>query len=226
MTTPEAIILSVDWLSSTNMLGIREKNKQLLAIHISWMANHKHMSDLCPQITNECDKRFIYDDESYFSSFHEVVCILRTIYENDRKPILSEIFLELDERKPYMVYWNNLVKIDHFEATEDSGETWPFWPIEFIYIASLDKLLMNRAFAKEYYRKDPLLYFGRCACKLCGHSWISEKKEKNKSKVISTEPIFVNGKKYLKSNNGEIYDAFTCKMIGKYDVVELISLIM
>jgi len=183
------------------------------------MANHKQMADLCPRITNERDKRFIYDDESYFSSFHEVVFILITIDENDRNQILSEIFLEINERKPYMVYWNNLVKIDHFEATEDSGETWPFWPIEFMYIASLDKLLKDRAFAKEYYRRDPLLYFGRCPCKLCTQNWISEKKERNKSKIICTEPIFVNGKKYLKSNNNEIYDAFTYEILCAVDMM-------
>ena len=204
------------YLSSTKMISIREKNKQLLANHIIWMASHKQMANLCPCTE---DKRFEYDDEQYFSSFHEVVCILKTMNEDERSPVLSEIFEEISEATPYMASWYDSVKADHFEANEDSGESWPFWPVEFIYIASLDVLLKNKEFAKDFYKSDPLCYLGRCPCKFCGKRWNLEKKERGKSRVICAEPIFVNGKKYLKSRTNEIYDAFTYEMIGNSELV-------
>ena len=66
---------------SINQNNYEEKVVRI-GIHLAWMAHHKHMAAICPNIFNK-NKRFDYNDDSYFESFHEIVTILKTIIDDN-----------------------------------------------------------------------------------------------------------------------------------------------
>ena len=199
-----------------------------IGIHLAWMAHHKHMAAICPNIFNK-NKRFDYNDDSYFESFHEIVTILKTIIDdngdngdNARKNILQLGFDEINKKYPHMIKWINFVQNEHFEQNEDMEYSWPFWPIEFIYIARLDNLLKSDfKFMQQFYLSDPLLYYGRCPCKQCGINWLVDKKiVDTKPRIICVNPIFIKGIKYLKENFGSnVYDSITYQYLGQLNTL-------
>ena len=197
-----------------SMNSIIEQRKTIFT-HIVWMAHHKQMAHLY-----ENDSRFEYECDPYFNSFHEVINALKTIQEEDRKPIIHEIFTEIDEKYPHMKEWNKFVKNDHFDADEErTNSTWPFWPAEFLYIVKLDIMLKDSAFADQYYKSDPVFYFSRCPCKICDQIWATEKRDRSNPGEVCVQSILFNKKKYFKSiKTNEIYDAFTHEFLGTFDV--------
>ena len=196
----------------------RDEKIRMLVTHISWMAHHKQLVMICPD-AEETDRRFEHNDELYFNSFHEIVTIIKTFCPDDRFAVLSEVFSESRSIYPHCTEWLEYVQVDHFIADESVEPTWPFWPTEFLYIAGLDKLMSeNIKFTVQFYRSDPLLYYGRCPCKQCGLDWSAEKSRRDaKPRIVCLTPVIVSGKKYLKERDcDDVYDAFTHQYIGKW----------
>lgn len=174
------------------MNSIIEQRKTIFT-HIVWMAHHKQMAHLY-----ENDSRFEYECDPYFNSFHEVITALKTIQEEDRNPLINEIFTEIDEKFPHMKEWNKFVKNDHFDADDErTNSTWPFWPTEFLYIVKLDIMLKDHSFASQYYKSDPVFYFSRCPCKICDHIWATEKSNRSSPGEVCVQSILFNKKKYF-----------------------------
>lgn len=218
--------------TQTQMKSVEQTNYEekvvRISVHLAWMAHHKHMATICPNIFNK-NKMFDYSDESYFESFHEIISILKTIIddneeneENERKNILKLGFDEINKKYPHMIEWITFVQNEHFEQNEEMEYSWPFWPIEFMYIARLDKLMKSDfKIMQQFYLTDPLLYYGRCPCKQCGINWLVEKKIVDaKPRIICVNPIFIKGIKYLKENFGSnVYDSITYQYLGQLDTL-------
>jgi len=204
-------------------LATRGEKCRMIGTHIAWLAHHKQMFMICPD-TADIDRRFEYNDELYFNSFHEIVAILKTFCPEERSKILTNVFLEVTVQYPHCAEWIKYVQVDHFIADELIESTWPFWPIEFLYIAQLDTLMSrDRKFTTQFYLSDPLLYYGRCPCSQCGIEWTAEKSRRDaKPRVVCLTPVLVSGKKYLKEYDcDDVYDAFTHQYIGKWSSINI-----